>query len=67
MLVILEVEKVIWLPSDGDLRLFGNFYDGVMSWAFNDGQSKVSIQETCLELIGAHLYDHFLNKSTSTW
>ncbi len=27
MLVILEVEKVIWLPSDGDLRLFGNFYD----------------------------------------
>lgn len=67
MLVILKVEQIIGFSSNGNFSLLWYLDNGIMSRSFNDGEGKIVIDKTGLELIGTHLNDHFLNRIMSTW
>jgi hypothetical protein len=61
MLIILEIQKIVRLSSNGNFSLFGNLNNCIMGWSLDNIKTEIIIDQTSLKLIGAHLYDHFLN------
>ncbi len=67
VLVILEIEQIIGFSSYSDFGLLGYFYDGVMGGSLDDGKGEIGVDEASLELIWAHLDNHFLHLIDLTW
>ena len=67
MLVILEIEQIIGLPSYCDFGLLWNLDNCIMRRPFNDSEGKIGIDKACLKLVGAHFDDHFLSRGKHTW
>ena len=66
MLVVLKIQGIVELTTDGDLWLFWNLDYSIMSGSLNNVQSESAPYDICLKLIRPHLDNHLLNTCCGT-
>ena len=61
MLVVLEVNEVVRLSSNGHFSFVGYLNTCSVSWPFNDSECHYSSCKASLKLVASHFDDHILH------